>query len=425
MALNTPPGDPRQRIIDRARQGRELLAQQEAARQSQATQARRAVFDEAKPSFVGPPQALAAPAAPPAAAAAPATSPVVAPRPVASQLAGTGPSQRGGLRRPAPAGAPSTPTTTGPAPARPGDPNTFTGRNGVVRTLDANGAPTGAGSNATGSVSYVGGAPVLAGGGFAAAAPGAARAQPTAQPVATAAPVLARPAGAREGSAFPGVPDDELLRRAENRLGGNRFLTGSTSERRAQAAGNAQAAAALQGAAGARGQQRLLEQQGAQALDVASLQGANQLAAVETAAGGRLAQTDLAGQYQLAALSRPQPPQLVTGADGSLAAISLNGGVPSLTPVQGPDGQPFRSAAPQQNTTALLNAYSREAASVNQILDPVARAAAQAQLDAKPMYAQLQGQGAGGAAAPQVGAVKDGFRFKGGDPADQANWEKI
>ncbi len=36
--------------------------------------------------------------------------------------------------------------------------------------------------------------------------------------------------------------------------------------------------------------------------------------------------------------------------------------------------------------------------------------------------------GEGGASdkqAPAVGAVQDGYRFKGGNPADQASWEKV
>jgi hypothetical protein len=27
--------------------------------------------------------------------------------------------------------------------------------------------------------------------------------------------------------------------------------------------------------------------------------------------------------------------------------------------------------------------------------------------------------------APEVGSIKKGYRFKGGDPADEKNWEKV
>ena len=41
----------------------------------------------------------------------------------------------------------------------------------------------------------------------------------------------------------------------------------------------------------------------------------------------------------------------------------------------------------------------------------------------KPLPAEGTGA-AGGAGAPSIGTVQDGWRFKGGDPADKKNWEK-
>lgn len=45
--------------------------------------------------------------------------------------------------------------------------------------------------------------------------------------------------------------------------------------------------------------------------------------------------------------------------------------------------------------------------------------------EARTMYRQEALRGAGVPQAPKAGAVEDGYRFKGGDPSDPANWEKI
>jgi hypothetical protein len=34
-------------------------------------------------------------------------------------------------------------------------------------------------------------------------------------------------------------------------------------------------------------------------------------------------------------------------------------------------------------------------------------------------------EGQGGANAPAAGTVEGGYKFKGGDPKDKANWEKV
>lgn len=40
-------------------------------------------------------------------------------------------------------------------------------------------------------------------------------------------------------------------------------------------------------------------------------------------------------------------------------------------------------------------------------------------------YRPIQGSGGSSGGGPRVGTVEDGYRFKGGDPADQANWEQV
>lgn len=39
------------------------------------------------------------------------------------------------------------------------------------------------------------------------------------------------------------------------------------------------------------------------------------------------------------------------------------------------------------------------------------------QREAGPAYKVLNG--------PRIGSVEDGYRFKGGDPADRTNWEQV
>jgi hypothetical protein len=49
------------------------------------------------------------------------------------------------------------------------------------------------------------------------------------------------------------------------------------------------------------------------------------------------------------------------------------------------------------------------------------------QPNADGTYTPMQAKSVGGesSAAPKVGDVKGGFRFKGGDPSNKANWEKV
>ena len=70
------------------------------------------------------------------------------------------------------------------------------------------------------------------------------------------------------------------------------------------------------------------------------------------------------------------------------------------------------------------------AADPNQRPDPAARELYKAISDPVTgkvtMYNTQTGElGAGQPQPPKAGEVKSGYRFKGGDPADQKNWEKV
>jgi hypothetical protein len=56
---------------------------------------------------------------------------------------------------------------------------------------------------------------------------------------------------------------------------------------------------------------------------------------------------------------------------------------------------------------------------------PEARAAKLANIDAIVRAKLGMSSSQEQTAAPQPGTVDSGYRFKGGDPANQANWEKI
>lgn len=302
-------------------------------------------------------------------------------RPFAGVGAATGAAAAGvrasGLARPMPTGFPAAAsgTMTGaarspvamPSPANmgppqamaslsrpmPGDPNTFTGANGQVRQMTANGI-TGAGSNPAGSFSggvsdprataadtrtnY--GVPSLARPMPGQAAPQASLTRPTPNPAGQAAAIL-----------DPRSAGFEMLRRAQN-ASSDFQLRGSNrtrAQREAILAGQApernfwlDQAASIGGNAQARFQQaQALRSQEAQANagNATSLQGVQatndaRLAAEQMQQQGAMDRT----QAGIAAeLRRPQPP--IQLADGTLVQIGPDG---ALVPYQLPDGSTAR-----------------------------------------------------------------------------------
>ena len=131
--------------------------------------------------------------------------------------------------------------------------------------------------------------------------------------------------------------------------------------------------------------------------------------AQRTAASELAAEVDREQIAASAANQRRQTTQTITDASGNTYA--MNDG--ALTQLTTPDGQPFKAATKTDNSqfdlAAKLLADSGGMMTPNQAAD----------------YARQLQQAVQGGGSPQVGAVVDGFRFKGGDPAQQSNWEKV
>jgi hypothetical protein len=329
-------------------------------------------------------------------------------------------------RRPAAAGAPATATpanpvnwspgprsrprpmapaaSAAPAPAavampstefklQPGDVNTFTGADGVTKPvpglLNASASP--------------------------AAAP---------SPMVAARPVPLPAARGRQGAIIenPGDTTADKLQRALM----SSSLKGSPSARAA-------VAQAILGEAGARQEERASALAAGDRADLSAVDNAARLASANADRDLSAQQTnaelveqraDRAAQREDQRLARR--PEVTVSADGSMGIVSNEG---RFTPVTDAGGRTVRAPqAPRQTGAAtegeLLKSYTDR---YNAILGDVtadvdARKAAIDALNADPLYAGLPGRGG---QTVQPGTVMDGYRFVGGDPANQANWEQV
>lgn len=305
------------------------------------------------------------------------------------------------------AGAPSQPRLT------PGTLNTFTGSDGVTRRVDP--------------------------------APPASAAAPAQQPALRApAPVVAAP------STAPQV--QEATARAASGIAGNTLNTrgritsallnpmGNDAEllRRLE---NSQRSAAGRGSPQAR---RLLAQPYLEALglagkaDLTGLEDGNRMlqqgAGYESAAmeGAARRQTDVAtfnadDSFRRDALAAEQARPsgaTVRGTDGRTSVLRNDGTAMTL---RDEAGNPIVTPETDRGAltpAALLESYSAQAQAINEGLGtPEEKAMQQATLRADPLYSSLFRQ-----QQPQqipVGTERGGYRYTGGDPANQASWQRI
>lgn len=176
--------------------------------------------------------------------------------------------------------------------------------------------------------------------------------------------------------------------------------------------------------------QALTETQGQNAMDQVMLQGQNQLANTALETAGRL--------------RMPRAGQQVTLADGTLGLQdSMTGAITRSTLPDGSvaKGQPRNPPAPIYTSAggaASLQALTNNILGINpntgMIDDKAAPGGSRLPTNEEQFAAmqkaqqQLESLGGGGAAkpaGPKAGVVEGGYRFKGGDPSNQANWEKV
>lgn len=85
---------------------------------------------------------------------------------------------------------------------------------------------------------------------------------------------------------------------------------------------------------------------------------------------------------------------------------------------------PYRERRGQKSKGFL----GRTADALERGVSALSRAASRAAGKGKPVLTrdtEKKAESAGGDGAPKPGDIQDGYRFKGGDPADPSNWEKV
>ncbi len=116
--------------------------------------------------------------------------------------------------------------------------------------------------------------------------------------------------------------------------------------------------------------------------------------------------------------------QVLTGADGNVSVLRNDG---TLEPLNGADGKPFKAAATRAEgavtPAAVLDSLTKRLSSLDDLTDKDGSQRAALEQQIQSLY--TGGSQAAAATAPEVGTVKAGYRFKGGNPADRANWEKV
>jgi hypothetical protein len=418
--MQTPA--PYERLLERNRTAQAQRTSAEDAKRQADTSARQGIAEQIK---TGGLESLRQPAAP--AAITPAAPSLV--------NASSGPLQRGGKRNPKPA-APITAAPALAAPSaqsmanavsagppaslapRPGDPNTFTGANGVVRSVNADGSVTGAGSRAGSLQVMQGTTPAAAG------TPAPTAGEIAARAGAPTAPALGGASPASSGGGFTAGPNSfmvqETLRRFDN--ANSRFgkMTKTAREGR-----NALLLAMVGGEVQGRNQQAALASQGQNALAAAAQQGATQVQDNRERSQAALQAAQIGADAQITAATTPRPmaPQLYTGADGTAQVFT---GAPQLQPLMTADGTPFTpQQAPQQADPRVQAAQIRAQSDLLQSLIPIGATPEEVQQAQQQVLSMMQSAAGGGVPQIPPGTERNGFRFKGGDPSNSANWEKM
>jgi hypothetical protein len=341
--------------------------------------------------------------------------PSLAARPAAATAAAATPAgmpanwSPGARARPRPTAAlPPTAAPVAPAAAsiafdlQPGDVNTFTGSDGTTRPVP----------------------------GLLNAPAGAAAAVPGAPPIA-ARPVALPQARGRQGAIIEN-PNDSTVDKLTRNLGSYSFK-GSPSARAA-------VAQAILGEANARQEERAGALATGDRADLAAVDNAarianenadRDLAAQQTNAELVERRADRSAQQEEQRLARR--PDVTVSADGAMGIVSGEG---RFTPVTDASGRTVRApqarptATTQASPDAALKALVDQRAAVAGLAPPEEGTDERTAYDARlaaidGQIAQLLPGGASAGAAPEVGTVSGGYRFLGGDPSNQANWEQV